>query len=119
MSPKSKARLVGVLFSGHHGGGESSPRDSSPEDLIVSGDAAATATQHPRAPTALPARFAIYLVEMSCQIAMTVLFYELLKPVSRTASALAAAFGLIGCTIKTLARLFFFAPCSSWAARTT
>ncbi len=54
--------------------------------------------------------FAVYLVEMACQIAMTVLFYQLLKPVSRTAAALAAVFGLIGCTIKTLARLFFFAP---------
>jgi len=41
---------------------------------------------------------------------MTVLFYDLLKPVSRSASILAATFGLIGCTIKTLSRLFFFAP---------
>ena len=38
------------------------------------------------------------------------LFYHLLKPVSKSASILAATFGLVGCTIKTLSRLFFFAP---------
>ena len=47
---------------------------------------------------------------MACQIAMTVLFYELLKPVSKSASMLAATFGLVGCTINLLSRLFFFAP---------
>jgi hypothetical protein len=54
--------------------------------------------------------FAVYLIEMACQITMTVLFYHLLKPVSKSASILAATFGLVGCTIKTLSRLFFFAP---------
>jgi len=47
---------------------------------------------------------------MACQITMTVLFYDLLKPVSKSASILAATLGLVGCTIKTLSRLFFFAP---------
>ena len=37
-------------------------------------------------------------LDKSGQIAMTVLLYDLLKPVSKTGSALAAAFGLIGCT---------------------
>jgi Domain of unknown function (DUF4386) len=54
--------------------------------------------------------FAVYLIEMACQITMTVLFYDLLKPVSKSASILAATLGLVGCTIKTLSRLFFFAP---------
>lgn len=37
---------------------------------------------------------------------MTALFHDLLKPVSRSFSLLAAIFGLIGCTIKALSLLF-------------
>ena len=54
--------------------------------------------------------FAVYLIEMACQIAVTALFYGLLKPVSRSVSLLAAFLGLTGCIIKTLSRLFFVAP---------
>jgi hypothetical protein len=78
--------------------------------LIVSGDATATASNILAHEPLYRLAFAIYLVELACQIAMTVLFYDLLKPVSKSASILAATFGLIGCTIKTLSRLFFFVP---------
>jgi hypothetical protein len=109
LSPKAMARLAGVLFlltilaggfaQGYIAG-----------SLIVFGDAAATATNILAHQPLYRLAFAIYLVEMACQIAMTVLFYELLKPVSKSASMLAATFGLVGCTIKTVGRLFFFAP---------
>ena len=108
-SPKTKARLVGGLLlitilaggfaQGFIGG-----------SLIVSGDATATATNILAHEPLYRLAFAIYLVEMACQITMTVLFFDLLKPVSKGASILAATFGLIGCTIKTLGRIFFFAP---------
>lgn len=73
-------------------------------------DAVATATNILDHQPLYRLAFAIYLVEMACQVAMTVLFYDLLKPVSRSAAILATTLGLIACTIKTLSRLFFFAP---------
>jgi hypothetical protein len=47
---------------------------------------------------------------MASQVAVTALFYELPKPVSRSASLLAAFLGVVGCTIKTFARLFYLTP---------
>lgn len=78
--------------------------------LIASGDAAATATNIVSHEALFRLGFAIYLVEMACQIAMTVLFYGLFKPADKAASLLAASFGLVGCTVKTMSRLFFIAP---------
>ncbi len=109
MSPQTKARLVGVLLLITMVGGVIAQGFIAGR-LIVSGDATATATNILTHEPLYRLGFAIYLIEMACQIAMTVLLYDLLKPVSKTGSALAAAFGLIGCTIKTLARLFFLAP---------
>ena len=54
--------------------------------------------------------FGVYLIEMACQIAMTALFYDLLKPAGRSVSLLAAFLGFAGCVIKTLSRVFFIAP---------
>jgi hypothetical protein len=109
MSPKTKARLIGVLLLITMVGGVFA-QGFIAGSLMVSGDATATANNILTHEPLYRLGFAIYLIEMACQIAMTVLFYDLLKPVSKTGSALAAAFGLIGCTIKTLARLFFVAP---------
>jgi hypothetical protein len=47
---------------------------------------------------------------MACDIAMTAFFYELLKPVSRSVSLLAAFLTLVGCAIKTFSRAFYYAP---------
>jgi hypothetical protein len=54
--------------------------------------------------------FAVYLVELAGRITMIAHMYDLLKPAGRSGSLLAAIFGLIGCAVKILRRLFFFAP---------
>jgi uncharacterized protein DUF4386 len=54
--------------------------------------------------------YAFYIIEMTCQIAATALLYDLLKPVGRNASLIAAWISLVGITIKMFARVFFIAP---------
>jgi hypothetical protein len=109
MSPRTKARLAGAFYlltilTAAFAQGFVSER------LVDPGSAAATAANIIAHEPLYRLGFTVYLIEMACQIAMTVLFYELLKPVSRGVSLLALTFGLVGCTIKTLSRLFFFAP---------
>src|SRR4051812_37494144 len=44
--------------------------------------------------------YAIYVMDMLVQIAMTVMFYLLLKPVSRSVSLIFACLGIVACVIK-------------------
>jgi hypothetical protein len=46
--------------------------------------------------------FAAILIATSCYIVVTLLFYDIFKPVNRSLSLLAAFFGLAGCTIGAL-----------------
>jgi hypothetical protein len=80
------------------------------ERLVDLNNAAATATNILTHKSLFQLGFTIYLVEMACQVAMTALFYELLRPVSKSLSLLAAFWGLTGCIIKTFARVFYIAP---------
>jgi hypothetical protein len=54
--------------------------------------------------------FAVGLVAAACYVAVTLLFYDLFKPVSRSLSLLAAIVSLVGCTIgaRLLNPLVFF-----------
>jgi hypothetical protein len=108
-SPRRKARITGLFYlltivTGIFAQGFVSGR------LVVFGDAAATATNIQAHKRLFESGFTVYLIEMACQIAFTALFYDLLKPASRSVSLVAAFLGLAGCVIKTFSRLFFIAP---------
>jgi hypothetical protein len=107
-SPRNKARITGALYllSILLGGAGESIHGR----LVVPGDASATAENILTHVPLLRLGFSSYLVEMACLIAVTVLFYELLRPVNRTISLLAAFFSLVGIGIKTVSRLFYLAP---------
>ncbi len=109
MSPRTKARFAGALFlftiiAGVYAQAFISDR------LVVSHDAATTAANILANQSLYRLGFTIYLLEMAAQVATVVLFYQLLKPVSRTGAMLAAVFELIGCGIKIFSRLFYLAP---------
>ena len=109
MSPKTVARLTaafslltligGVVAQGVIANG-----------LVNSRDAALTATNILAHRQLYLLSFTIFLVEMAANVATVALFYVLLRPVNRTAALLSLIFGLVGCTIKTLARAFYYAP---------
>src|SRR6202158_3375485 len=108
-SPRLKARITGAFYlltilTGIFAQGFVSGR------LVLDGDAAATATNILTHRGLFQLGFAVYLIEMACQIAMTALFYDLLKPAGRSVSLLAAFLGLTGCVIKTFSRVFFIVP---------
>jgi hypothetical protein len=108
-SPRLRARITGVFYlltilTGIFAQGFVSER------LVVSGDAAATAANLLAHKGLFQLGFAVFMIEMACNIVMTALLYDLLKPAGRSVSLVAAFLGLAGCVIKTFSRLFFIAP---------
>jgi hypothetical protein len=109
MSPRTKGRFAGALYlltiiAGVYAQAFISDR------LVVPRDAATTAANILANQSLYRLGFTVYLLEMAAQVATVVLFYQLLKPVSKTGAMLAAAFELIGCGIKIFSRLFYLAP---------
>jgi hypothetical protein len=54
--------------------------------------------------------FTIFMVEMAAQVAVTVMFYDLLKPAGRSVARLSTVMGLVASGMKTFARTFYYAP---------
>ena len=106
-SVQTYARTAGVLFlvsiiAGGFGEGYA------PGVLIHGNDAAATVAALREQDTLFRLSFAAYLVEAICDIAIALIFYVLLRPVSRGLALLAAFFGIISTVTYACCELFYF-----------
>jgi Domain of unknown function (DUF4386) len=107
-SPRFKARIAGAfyLLMMLTGGLAVFAR----RGLIVNGDAAATAINILAHESSFIVSFAAEILVTASYLVVTVLFYELFKPVDRSISLLAAFFSLAGCIIQAAACAFYLAP---------
>jgi hypothetical protein len=78
--------------------------------LVVDGDAVATANNILAHQPLFRLGLATGLIATGCYVAVTALLYDLLEPVNRRLSLLAAFFSLVGCAILAFASLFRLAP---------
>jgi hypothetical protein len=109
MSPRLRARVAGVLYL-ICGTAYSFADGSVRGRLVVYGDAAATAHNILARETLFRLGFAAELISAVSYITVTLLLYDMFKPVNRSLSLLAAFFSLTGCTIQALSTLFHLAP---------
>jgi hypothetical protein len=108
-SPRVLARFIGlfhliVIVGGVVAQGLISNR------LIVFSSPATTATNILANRNLFQIGLTIFLIEMAANVATTILFYELLRPVNKSVSLLSTGWGLTGCIIKTFARAFYIVP---------
>src|SRR5437879_13101743 len=99
-SPRFEARITGAFYlltiltgifaQGFVSGG-----------LVVDGEAAATASNILMHKSLVQLGFAVYLIAMACQVAMTALFYDLLKLAGRIVVLIPAFLGFAGSVGKT------------------
>jgi hypothetical protein len=108
-SPALKARLTGVLYL-ISGMAYSYADGNVHGKILVSGDAAATAHNILTNGKLLQLAFASNLISTVLYITVTLLLYDLLKPVNRSVALLAAFFSMAGCVIGAFGSLFTIAP---------
>jgi hypothetical protein len=108
-SPRLKARIAGVLYltsAMAYSFADNSVRGK----LVVSGDAVATAHNILSHLSLYRLGFAAELISVVLYITVTLIFYDLFRPVNRSISLFAAFFSLGGCIIQALSSLFHLAP---------
>ena len=108
-SPRFKARMAGVCqlmeaVTAAFGG------VIIPGKLVVAGNAAATAANILGHERLFWLGFVLSVIGVGFHIAWALLMYELLNPVNRSLSRLAAFVILVGCAIQALTSLLYLAP---------
>jgi len=78
--------------------------------MIVHSDAAATAANILASEPSYRFAFVANLIAGACYMGVTVILYDLFKPVNRTLSAIAAAFGVAGVAVGGASAVTHFAP---------
>ena len=78
--------------------------------LVVSDNAAATATNIMAHESLFRLGFAADIIAFASYIALTALLYELFKPVNRSLSLVAAFFSLVACVVQAISSLFHLTP---------
>jgi len=108
-SVQTYARIAGVLFLLTlvvGGFGEA----YAPSQLIVAGDATSTAHNLLASDLLFRLGFVAYLLEVVCDVTLTLLLYVLLRPVHPNLALLAVLFRLMGTATFAFGQLFYFAP---------
>jgi hypothetical protein len=108
-SPSTRGRILAALYLFVIIGGISAQVFIA-DQLIVYDDAAQTASNVLAHQSLYRLGFTIFMLEMVAQVGVSLLFYDLLKPVNRSVARASTVIGLTGSGIKTLARLFYYAP---------
>ena len=112
VSPRTRARITGIVyllfFLTAVLGALVAPGISGPG--AVSGNVATTVNTILAHQPSFWLGFALGLISTACYVALTGLFYQLFKPVSRNLALIAAFFSLVGCAITAFASLFQLAP---------
>ena len=109
LSPRAKARFAGLCYL-ICGSAYTFADGSVRGKLVVAGDAAATARNILAHESLYRLGFAAELVSVLGYLAVTLILYELLNPVSRIVSFSAAVISFVGCIVQALASLFHLAP---------
>src|SRR5437016_5438228 len=107
-SPSTRGRILAALFLFVIIAGITAQSFIS-DWLVVGDDAARTAANILANKSLYRLGFTIFMLEMIAQVAVTALFYDLMKPVNRSVARVSAILGLIASGIKTQARLFYYA----------
>ncbi len=108
-SPRLKARIAGV-FQLLEGLTATYGEVIVLGKVVVAGNAAATAANILSHERLFWLGFASSLIGVGFHIAWALLMYELLKPVNRSLSLLAAFFILVGCAMQALSSFLYLAP---------